>query len=643
VIGVASLLTYAAFQWHEPHGAREFAYAPFTVEPLPYSAMRGFTYEQLWGHVRRIALAGPGLVLLVFALAGRLRLSAPRDLGRVCLRLCVLGSVLTAVLMLVVLRGRAISDDELAYAMQAGFFADGRLTGPELGVTLGDVFNVSTPAGYTVKYLPGEPLVQMLGQALGVPALLHLPLVALTSWAWFRSLRSSAGERVAWLATAALACSPMLIFTSATGLSHATCLACVALMGLGAELVRQGRAVTGALLVGASFGAGMLTRPQGIAPVALVLGVVTLWRLGQSRSLLGFAALVASSGGALSCLLFYNAKLTGSPFKLPWSEQCDAEHFGFGRVWLTSTYEHTALGALENLGVVLLRLNAWWLGLPLSLGVALAFFLLFKGRVRSLPGVSTWLTAGLAVVLFEACYYSPGASDTGAIYHYELLLPGSLLAGYVADALLTRVSWGPLALLGGLVLGTGSWLLEQGLRIERLVSTIHRDADRALSRIAPPALLIHEELADEVVRRGWVFSSFPRRFRDVDAPVVTLPRVSEDLPARAAAVYPGRSCWYFRRRPGGAEAELWPCARAEALLARPVTSSPEATRRVFWERPTAYFEADYQPFRAIFERRARDAAGREIVPCCALRERVQTQHERPAASSAPDACVETGE
>lgn len=640
VLGAGLMLGYAAWQILEPHGPREFAYAPFAVEPLPYASMRGFTYEQLWGHVRRILLLGPGLVLFTWGLVGRVRLAAPTELGRHLRWFCAASLLLTACLMLFVLRGRVLFDDELAYSMQAGFFADGRLTGPDLGLNPNDYFNVWTPRGYTVKYLPGEPLLQVPGVLVGVPALAHLPVLALTLFAWYRCLRRSSGERIAALGTIALGCSPMLIFTTATGLSHASGLLWVVLMGLGLEQARDGSTLRGAALSGLALGGGLFTRPQSILPVAVVLGAALLLELWRRRAWPAFAALALTGGGGAAALLAYNQLLTGTPFKLPWSQQCDSTHFGFGHVWTLSTYEHTLRTAIENLGVVALRLNAWWLGLPVSLAVVAGFFLL---RLRT-GRAAVWLWAGLAVLAFEFFYYSPGVGDTGAIYHYELLLPGSLMAAALAATLLLRfASWAPLALVSGLVFGTGTWLLEQGLRFDRLVSLIHRDSDQVLSRIAPsaPALLIHERLEVEVVSRGWVLSSFPQRFRRPSDPIVTLPRITPDILERAQRAYPGRSCWYFHRLAGTSTPELLRCEQARELMARPAIDTDVQFRDVYWERPTAYFEADYQPFTPIFQRRLRGRDGAPVMACCQIR-----TLEQIGVRGTPEArarCVETGD
>src|SRR5690349_16546263 len=81
-LGACLVLAYFVCQWLEPHGPAEFAYQPFTPIPLPYAAIRGFTYEQLWGQVRRIALLGPGLLLVVWGLSTWLKPQAPQRLRR---------------------------------------------------------------------------------------------------------------------------------------------------------------------------------------------------------------------------------------------------------------------------------------------------------------------------------------------------------------------------------------------------------------------------------------------------------------------------------------------------------------------------------------------------------------------------------
>ncbi|RYZ02903.1 MAG: hypothetical protein EOO73_29720 [Myxococcales bacterium] len=637
-VGLACVASYFAWQWQEPHGAFEFAYAPFTPGPLPYSPMRGFTYEQLWGHVRRVLLLGPGLLLLFWGAKHYVSLPAPRSWSRLARWAIALGVLITAALMLGVLRGRAIVDDELAYAMQAGFFRRGHVAGPELGVNPADTFTIPTRLGYSIKYLPGEPILQIPGIFLGIPAISHLVVVLVTLLAWRRALTLSSGPRLAALSTIALACSPMVHFTSATGLSHASCLMWVVLMGLGYELAAGERAWRGALLAGLSFGAGVLTRPQSMIPIGAVVGCALLVRLWRRRSYVGLGVLTVASAAGLLGLLAYNRLLTGSPLRLPWFLQCGAEHYGFGKVWVSSTFEHGVRTALENLLVVAVRCNAWLLGLPWSLAIVAAWV----GLGRRAHGGGVWLGVGGAVLAFEFFYYSPGISDTGSIYHYELVLPFALMAGVVAERALERFPQSaPLAFVCALALGSASWIVEQGARLDRLITVIHRDSDRALAELRAPALVIYERRLSESIARGWVFDAFPKRFRDAEARVVTLPRIGADMVARASRVYPGRECWYFHYRPGTAQPELLRCEQASRWLERSFTDDDSGDRTPYMERSTAYLKTDYAPLPYLMKQRVLDGSGKPIQLCCHVRALEKLGVSPQLLRSR--VCVETGE
>jgi len=613
-LGVFFGLVYAAWVMLQPRGDFEFAYAPSVVEPLPYAAMRGFTYEQLWSHVCRGLLLGSSLALLSYFLWRRVpvnRYAPGRRLWLVASALCV---AVTSFVLLAVLKGRAIVDDELAYSMQARFLSMGRIGGPDVGLAPPDHFTIATRVGYTGKYLPGEALVQVPGVLVDLPALTHLLLLALLLFGWHRTVVLAGSERQANLATAALAFSPMLMLTSATGLSHLTALLGIVLMGWGLGLADHRRFVRGGALAAFGLGYCALTRPQSAAPAGLALVLPLLLVLTKHRSWRGWLSFVGVSllfGGLIAG---YDARLSGSSFRLPWYLQCGAEHFGFGQVWTHDRFLHTPLTALENLGVVAVRLNAWWLGLPLGL-LLIPLWMRFG---KPVPGQRRWYLFGLVIILFEALYYSPGVSDTGSVYHFELLLPGSLLVAGLVDGLLDR--WGTRAasvILLNLALGTGTFLAEQTWRLDRLVTAIHRDSDRALASVTRPALLIHEMIPAEQRSLGWVFDSFPRRYRGLDDPVVTFPRLGPELMKQVFSTYRGRSCWYFHRRPRGGEAELLRCADARAFLDRPFVF--DADERPLWVAPTAYRKTDFDPFRYTSARKLRDAEGQPRMPCCQVR------------------------
>lgn len=611
--GIVLSALYFAWLIAEPRGVFEFGYAPFGPEPLPYSPMRGFTYEQLWGHVARAALLGPGLLLTSVGLSRLRQWNYVISSGRLAAIASASSLAVTAVVMLGVLRGRAIADDELTYRMQATFFGEGRLGDATLGFTPPDFLTIGTLRGYTGKYLPGEGLVQLPGLLLGVPALAHLALLALTLWCWHRAVALRADRRFADIATAALALSPMVTLTAATGLSETTSLCAVAVAALGLEWSRGARPYAGALLVALGVGYGLATRLQSLVPVGVVLVPAAAWGLLQRRHFGALALLGTALGASVAGLGWYNRALSGSATTLPWYLQCAIEHYGFGPVWRYDAFTHTPWTALENLGVVLTRLNAWWLGFPLSLGV-LGLALWQKCFERRW---AVWYSVALSIVAFEFLYYSPGASDTGSLYHHELVLPGSLVAAGAVNALLRRFpTFGPTLLAVHLALGTVPFVGEQSLRLARLVAAIHGDSDAALARVTPPAIVFHELRQSEYLMVGWALDSFPRRNRGRSEPVVTFPNVPETLRARVLAEYPGRACWYYRRDPDTAAARIVPCAEAVALMNR----SPDDDGRPLWIEPTAYRLTGFDPRHANSLRHVRDAAGRRAVLCCALDE-----------------------
>ncbi len=566
-LAVAGGLVYlAVYVWLEgllPRGEQEFAYFPFLADPLPFAPMRGFTFEQLARHLGRTFLLGPVLLLLAYAVANRWRLEPPGARAR---RRLVIGTagvslVLTIVVMAVVLRGRAIVDDELVYRQQAEILISGRLaedTVPEWGK---EVFTIWTRVGATGKYLFGEPLVQIPGTILGLPALLHLFLAPLALSAWYRSLRFETGAGVASWATLLVAASPMFILTNALALSHTTTLTCITLAGLGHQWARRQREVAGATLVGMALGFGLAVRPQVLVPVGLVLGLATLYQLVRRGRRLATVVLIASGSFWLLLIGAYNRALSGSALTLPWYLQQPGERFGFGDVGGVP-FIHTPQAAVENLLVSLVRFNGWWLGWPLSLGLIVAWLAL--GRPRA--GARLWLAAGAALILFNVFYYSPGVSDTGPIYYFELLLPAAIIGAHAIVRGLERWPRATTALLlVHFTLGTSSFLWENVARLDRLVTTIHAPVEAALAKIEPPALLIHENHWRESIRFGWVWS-FPKRFRSDRDPVVTLPR-GPSMPATLKR-YRGRACWYYRIDPATREPQLKRCRDARELLVR---------------------------------------------------------------------------
>ncbi len=567
-----------------PTGSAEFAYLPFHPH-LPWSAMRGFTAEQLGGHLLRILLATPALVLISFGLgrlaAARLGPGAPGQarLDRLVLAAGALSLLYMTGAHFLLYAGHPIIDDELAYRLQARLLADGKLgfTLPQL-VTI-EPFTVKGAAGFTGKYLPGEPLVQLPGVLVGHPGLMHLPLALLTLLCVHRMVALLADRSAAAWATILLALSPTFLLTTPSGQSPPTELFCLALAGFGyAHLRKERPGVAGAICLGVGIGFGMMVRPQAAMPVGTVLVAAAGLRLLRARRFGVLALLLGVLALWAGAILAYNQAVTGSIFKLPWALHPDSEHYGFGPVWQGGAYEHSLVRALENLGVVLVRFNAWWLGAPSSLLLVWLWFR--QGRPgRGVLGI--WLVAAGALLLFEFFYYSTGVSDTGPVYHYELLLPLTVLGGVALGKLFAASPRRAMAWVAvHFVLGTVPFVAGETARVGRLIHLTHAAADQALETVKKPALLLHEQDCAEVLRAGWIFNTFPRQYRSDNDPVVTFPRPPWGLLPQYLEKYRDRTCYYYRLNPASGRRELIPCRAAQALLRRPMRLTGPCLRHI---------------------------------------------------------------
>lgn len=588
-LGGLLVLAYAVFEGSLPRGPSEFVFWP-PLEPLPFAPMRGFTFEQLMRHAGRAVILGPALLLLGLPLS---RLPGLRPPGPACLRRLVIGvGVLslgcTAAILLWLLQGRALFDDELTYRMQAALLAEGRVAEDTVPPWPGENFTIWTRRGATGKYLFGEPLVQVVGTLLGYPALLHLLLAAVTLLAWHRGVRRDCGDAVAAWATAFVALSPMFLFTTPTGLSQATSLACLACAGLGYQGCRGQAAWTGAAVLGTALGFGLTVRPQVVAPAGIVLVGAALFSLLRRRRW-GPPLLLLGSGCVWVLFIgLYNRALTGSWLTLPWSLFQPLERYGFGRPLEGDPFVHSLGTAVENLAVTLVRFNGWWLGWPLSL----ALLALWLGLGRPLAGGRVWLGVGVALVAFQFPYYSTGVSETGPVYQYELLLPASLLGAHALDRALARWPRRTWALLVvQVLLGTTTFVVEKAARMERMMNVIHGPAEWVLARVEPPALLLYETALQENLRLGWLTSGFPVRWRSDGDPVVTYPRGQPQGVAALRRRYAERNCYYFRVDPRRLEPEVLRCEAAESLLARPyelegpALAIPSTAMRRGWLKP----------------------------------------------------------
>ncbi|HVS66005.1 MAG TPA: hypothetical protein VMT85_21160 [Thermoanaerobaculia bacterium] len=592
IAGGALLVLYVRLGRSIPTGPAEFVYWP-PLEPLPYAPLRGFTWEQLHRILARWAALAPALLALSWP-ARRLFPGRPPSIRAtriVTASASVLAVAGATVLLFGMLTDRVLVDDDLTYRFQAELLASGRIAEDTVPPWAPEPFTIETPIGFTGKYLFGEPLVQTVGLRLGgPPALIHLPFLTLTLICWFELMRRESGTSVALWSTAALAISPMVVLNTATGGTQPTSLLCAAAGGLGLSWLRglpksetseAGSAGSGsrgeptlrelwlgALLLGGSVGFLATVRPQVALPVGGVLGLWGALSLLRRRRFGQLLLLAGTTGCFVLAIALYDLAVTGSPWRLPWSLYFPSEHYGFGLISPElADYRHTPFKALQNLLVAGVRIDQWWLGWPSSLLLPLVAWLALGRPSR---GAAVWGVAGGALIAFNVGYYSPGVSDTGPIYYHELALLLAALAGVTIAAGFRRVPKLTAAvLLVHVVLGTGTFWLENVNRLHRFVTLVHEPAEEILAAIEPPALLLYETSPQESISLGWLLGGFPKRYREEEAPIVTYPRGNGGSQAALRQRYADRECWYYRVEPRTLRRQLDRCEEVEELLRRP--------------------------------------------------------------------------
>lgn len=547
VYGVSALL------WI-PRGLREFAYQNPTggnaFWPLPFAPLNGFTPEQVSSHVARALFLFPSCLLLGFALQ---HLRPRRRSTPTAVVIPLIGVALTAAIALLVVRGVPLQDDEATYLMQAELIARGLVADPThpTSAAFSEPFTVFSRAGMTGMYLFGTPLVLALGLPWGMPWIGQVALVAVTLSAAFCAAARSGERSVAWLGSVMLAISPMLTFTSSGAVSQVPALAGLTLAILGLAIGGW----RGGVLLGLSLGFAFAARPQTAAPAGLALLAFYGWR---DRRL--FAGTMLAGIPWLLAIALYDHVVTGSAWQTPRAAYAgELEVYGFGNV--LRDYSHTPWKAVALAAVVLVRMNGWALGWPVSLAGPALWFALGRPH-RAIVG--PWGAIAAATFLTQAGYAAIGTSETGAIYHHAAL---PFIAFSTAAALREAGSrpwgqWVQMAAVASVLLGTTTFYVEHALRLSRLATAI--EGPRRSLSVELPALLFEDVWGDRP-QVGWVFG-IPFRERSPASPVVRYPR-----PARMSSFqhlmdrWRNRHCFYLWYDWGSSNYRLSPCREIERV------------------------------------------------------------------------------
>lgn len=393
--------------------------------------------------------------------------------------------VVASLLALFVYQNHPHVPDEVAYLLQARYFAEGALWMPAPPAPLAfnlDLMHYEAARWYTPTP-PGWPGALAVGVALGVPWLVNPVLGAANVLLTHRVFSSMYDRGVARLATLLLATSPWFVFMSMNFMTHQVVLCCGLLAAVAVARVRDERArgrvkpATYPAIFGGglSIGAASLVRPlEGLA-IALLLGFWSLpprwWE--KLTSIPSFVASAVLTAGAVAGGLVvrpYNTLMTGKASYFPIMAYIDkyytkgSNDLGFGANrglgWsgLDPFPGHGAKDVVVNAALNVASINTEWLGW--ATGSLLVLLVAFALRRMERP--DWWHVAVIATIIgIHSFYWFSGGPDFGARYWFLVIVSCAALTarGLVSlDRALTARPGVPRVTTAGLVLVLAAWL-----------------------------------------------------------------------------------------------------------------------------------------------------------------------------------------
>jgi hypothetical protein len=383
-----------------------------------------FIRSQFW----KILLLLPATILLsVFLAKAGIRFRIPieynnrRGIGLLLL-------IATVVLILsteLIFRETEVTDDENAYDFQARTLLLGRVVNPPPPVlqSFDNIFIINDGRHWVGKYTLGHPLIIAAGIVLGDRYIVTIAISILTLLLLYKIGVELYGDRkISFLALGLGIVSPFFYCVSSSRLSHTTSAFFLVLfmyLFLRARKARNARiGAVLSLLSGLALGYAFNVRSLTALGFALPFGFLLMIDFYRKKSAIFSKAALLTIGFAVMFALtvWYNSLVTGHFLAFPFHYYNINESLGFG------VQGHSIIRALRNLVISTTRLNSAFLGFPISL---LFLFLALFARKEFGDRLLFGILAGIAgAYLF---YFSPGVSDLGPLYYYEMLIPLLLL------------------------------------------------------------------------------------------------------------------------------------------------------------------------------------------------------------------------
>lgn len=373
-------------------------------------------------------------------IARQLELPAARPrLDRFAWTLAAFVTIVAGVLCLTSYQAIPHIPDEIAYLIQARYFAAGLpwMTPPPAPEAFGTfLLEVSGDRWYGV-FPPGWPLVLAVGVKFGVPWLVNPVLGGICVLLTYLLVQELADRATARASTFLLAMSPWHLLMSMSFMSHVLSLALALLTAWGAARAWRTGSWASALVGGIALGVLGMSRPlEGVA-VGLLAGIpllVAAVRRGHVGSLVAGVLGTTMTGGMG---LAYNKVITGSLWIFP-AERFFEREYGAARYTIGFGPEKglgwTGLDPFPGHGpidvVVNAVLNGFMTNVDLFGWAAGSVAIVMLGFLRADRAIERIMGLAIVVVVaLHSAFWFSGGPDIGARYWYLIIVPCVVLAG----------------------------------------------------------------------------------------------------------------------------------------------------------------------------------------------------------------------
>lgn len=472
--------------------------------------MKWIPYAEIQSHIWKLLLLLPAVIILTFLIVEKgITLTYPKNFSN---NKIISIALLFVIAILIIssqflFRETAVTDDEFTYDFEAQTLIAGRIFNPPPPVleNFNNVFIINDSKLWVGKYNLGHPLILAIGMLFGNKYILLIIFSALTLLLiYLITFELFNDKKLALLSFLLGLISPFFYFVSSSRLSHITSAFFLSLfMYLFLRSIRVKNLKYKFLfpiITGISLGYAFNVRPLTAVGFSFPFIFITLKEFKRDKKESFIPIIFMFSGFLIVFLLTlaYNKAITGNPFIFPFNYYATKEVLGFG------TFGHNPIMGFKNFIIEFYRLNVSLFGFPISLlFVVIQFF--YSKDIRDYFLFSIVLCFSLAYFF----YYSPGVSDLGPVYYYELIIPLIILTsrGIISSIKLISKfykkarSFVLIFLIFSIVFAWATYVPEKVIHIINLTKQIREPYEFIHSKGIHNAVV----MINKIPKRGWVF------------------------------------------------------------------------------------------------------------------------------------------